>query len=76
MLIGEDDLVRCDTDLEMVLSRPSDSFLFTFFLVTVVCEDFHAGQELFELHFPIENDRGGDNDEVLTPNTFIASEVS
>ena len=76
MLIGEDDLVGCNTNLEMMLSCPSYSFFFPFFLVTVVCKDFHSGQELFEFHFPIENDRGGDDDEVLTPDTFIASEVS
>jgi hypothetical protein len=55
---------------------PTDSFFFTFFLVAVVGEDFHARQELLELHFPVKNDRSRDDDEVLAPDTFIASEVS
>lgn len=76
MLIGKDDLVRRDADLPGMLGEPTDTFFFPFFLVTVVCQDLESGKKLLELHFPVEDDRGGDNDEMLTPDAFVACEMA
>jgi hypothetical protein len=75
VLIGKYDLLGCNANLPGMFSQPSDSFFFTFFLITVVTEYFESGKELFEFHFPIENDGGGDDDEVLTPYAFVACEM-
>lgn len=55
---------------------PSHTLLFAFFLVSVIGEYLHTRQELFELHLPIENNGGRNDDKVLTPNAFITSKVT
>jgi len=46
VLIGEDELVRRDADVESVLGVPSSTFLLPISLVSVVGHDFEAGEEL------------------------------
>lgn len=76
VLIGQDDLVRRDAHLEMVLSLPADTFLFPFLLVAVIGENLDTWEKLLELHLPVEDDRGGDDDEVLAPDALVARKMS
>jgi hypothetical protein len=62
MLIREDDLIGCDAHLPRVLRLPTDTFLFAFFLIAVVCENAETGEKLLELHLPVEDDGCGDDD--------------
>lgn len=55
MLISQDDLIRGDADMEAVGRIPAFSFLLSLSLVAVVGKDLEAGQELLELHFPVEH---------------------
>lgn len=55
---------------------PTYSFVFAFLLITVIGEDFQTRKKLFEFHFPVENDTGWDDDEVLTPDVLVACEMT
>ena len=46
VLIGENELVRSDADVESVLGVPSSSLLLSVSLVSVVGHDFKTGEEL------------------------------
>lgn len=76
MLIGQDDLVRCDAHLPSVLRVPPLSFVLSFLLISVVGENLQTGQEFLELHFPVEDDRCGDDDKMLPPYTLIACQMT
>lgn len=76
VLIGQDDLVGSDTHLPGVLGMPPDSLLFPLLLVPVIGQDLHAGKKLLELHLPVEDNRCRNDDEVLTPYAFVASEMT
>lgn len=75
VLVGEDDLVAGDADLPVVLRVPTDTLLLTLLLVAVVGQHLHAGQELLELHLPVQDDRGGHDDEMRAPHTLVACKV-
>lgn len=76
VLVGEHDLIAGNAHLPMVFCVPAHALLLTLLLVAVVGQNLHAGQKLFELHLPVQNDRGGDDDEVRTPNTFVARKMT
>lgn len=59
-----------------MLGIPADSFLFPLLLIAVVRQDLKSGQKLLELHFPVENDGCGNDDEVLTPHASIAGKMT
>lgn len=75
VLIGEDELVRSDADVEGVLGVPSLSLLLSLLLSSVVHHELEPRQELAELHLPIEHDTRWDDDEVRTPLPFVAREM-
>lgn len=55
VLICQYELIGCHTDVELILGIPAFSFLFSFFDASVVSKDLEAGQELFELHLPVQH---------------------
>lgn len=76
VLIRKDNLVRRYANLPGIFGVPSHTLLFPLFLVSVIGEYLHAREKFFELHLPIKDNRGGDDDEMLTPDAFIASKVA
>ena len=76
MLVGQNNLVGCDAHLPGIFGVPAFTLFLAFFLVAIVGEDLETGEKLFEFHFPVENDRSRDDDEMLTPNTLVACEMT
>lgn len=76
VLIRKNDLIARDAHLPRVLGLPADSLLLSLLLVAVVGEDFETGEELLELHLPVEDYGRWDDDEMLAPNALVASEVT
>lgn len=76
VLVGKDDLIRCDADLPGVLGVPPNTLIFPFLLVAIVCQDLHAWKELLELHLPVQDDRRRDDNQVLSPDAFVACEMA
>lgn len=76
MLIRKNDLIARYAHLPRVLGLPADSLLLSLLLVAVVGEDFETGEELFELHLPVENHGCWDDNEMLAPDALVASEVT
>ena len=76
VLIGQYDLVRGDAHLKAVLRVPTNTAVLPFLLIAVVGENLHAREEFLELHFPVQDDRRGHDDEVLTPDAFVAGKMS
>jgi hypothetical protein len=76
VLVGQNNLVRCDAHLPGVFGMPAFTLLLALFLITIVGKNLQSGKKLFELHFPVEDDRSGDDNQVLAPNTFIAREMT
>lgn len=74
-LVLQYQLIRGDADVPKVVVEPTFALLKTLFATTVVGEDFEARGPLFELHFPVKNDGGGDDDEMWTPDFLLACEV-
>jgi hypothetical protein len=56
-----------------VLLAPPVSLDLPLFLRAKVCKDFESRAPPFELHFPVHDDSCGDNDQVRSPNAFVAS---
>jgi hypothetical protein len=75
VLIGEDELVRSDADVEGVLGVPSLSLLLSLLLSSVVHHELEPRQELAELHLPIEHNTRRNDDEVRTPLSFVTREM-
>ena len=67
--------VRRDARVEVVLVVPALSELLALLRVPVVAEHLEAGQELLELHFPVEEHARRDDDEMRTPDTAVAREM-
>jgi hypothetical protein len=76
VLIGENELIRSDADMESVLRIPTFSLLLSFLLSTVVNHEFETGKEFAELHLPVQHDTRWNDNEVRSPLSFIAGEMS
>jgi hypothetical protein len=68
-------LIRGDTNMPCILLIPAFPFQLTLFGVAVVGQNFETWSPLFEFHFPIENDAGGNNDEMRTPYVHLAGKM-
>jgi len=75
LLIVDDKLIRGDTYMPSILFIPTFSFLFTLFRIAVVGENFEAGSPFLELHFPVEDDTRGYDNEMWTPNMFLTCKM-
>lgn len=72
----ESERVRGYADVEMILVAPPSPELLSAFWVAVVAKDFETWKELLELHFPIQDNARGDDDQMRTPYSSIRGEVS
>lgn len=68
-------VVRGDADMERVLFAPSKTLLFPLLLTTIVAEDLEGRSPALELALPVEDDTGGHNNEMRTPDLVLTSEV-
>jgi len=67
--------VRSDANIEVMLVIPPLPKFPSAFRVAIVAKDFEAREELLELHFPIQYDTRGDDDQMWTPYPSIRGEV-
>ena len=73
-MILDDKLVRSDADVEGVFLRPALSLHLSLFLRPEVGQDLQGRAPTLELHLPVDNDGGGHNDEVRTPDTSVTGQ--
>lgn len=74
-LVCKNELIGCDDHVEGVFGIPPHTALFPFFDRAVVAKYLEPRQELFELHFPVEDDARRDDDQVRSPDSFVAGQV-
>ena len=67
--------VRRDARVEVVLVVPPLAELLALLRVSVVAEHLEAGQELLELHLPVQEHARWDDDQVRSPDAAVAREV-
>ena len=60
--------------MEGVIFAPTVSLDLSFSLRSKVCEYFEARTPFLELHLPVHDDGGGDDDEMWSPNSSITSQ--
>lgn len=75
-LILKGNFIRSYANLEIIKSAPSCSFLFSFFLSTIIGEYFKGWTPFFKFYFPINNNACWYNNEVRTPYSFFNSQIS
>ena len=68
--------VRSDADVEVILVVPPLPKLPSTFGVAIVAQDFEPRKELLKLHFPIQDDTCGDDNQMWTPYPSVRGKVS
>lgn len=68
--------IRGDADVEVGLIVPALSEFLPTLGGTVIGEDLEARKKLLELHFPVQENAGGHDNEVRSPYTAVAGQVS
>ena len=76
LLVGKDQLVGSDADVPVIICSPALSFLLAFLLVSIICQNLESWTPFLELHFPIKENTGGNDDKVRTPYAFVARKMS
>lgn len=67
--------IRGDTNVEVVFIVPALSQFLTTLGVAVIAENFETREKFLELHFPIQEHTGWDDDKMGSPNTAVAGEM-
>lgn len=68
VLVGKDELVRSDANMKRVPRFPAMPSFFSLPDVTIICHNFEARKEFLQLHLPIFQDAGWDDNKVRAPD--------
>jgi hypothetical protein len=69
-------LVGGDANVEGILLAPTMSLNFPLFLGAKVSKDLESWTPLLELHFPVHDDGGWDDNEMRSPDSFVTGQRS
>ena len=75
MCVAASEGIGRDADIEMVFVVPALTELLALFGVAVIAEHLETGQELLELHLPVQQHARRHDDQVRPPDPAVARQV-